>query len=176
MGRNRTINHRSPPRSAKRPRIVRPRDGKLVEVSPEPVYEPETVVQLRKQLQTAEREAAEATRMADIRMKEITALKQVVQNARDEALAARQEQKEENLQRHLPQSVELLQLDDITRTGDSATMTGLAKVDDAVGELQLTLPVGQIRQLIKRKKQDGKARQAKVPEVRRSSKTSDVSD
>lgn len=152
MGRHRHIDHRQPPREAGVPKVLR--DGKAVPYDPEPVNPNDPLVKAEKELETLRNRVEVAEQKAKVKEAEAKSLKDTVRNAQDENQYLRkqlQEQKDDGVK---VETVEVVTIDKITRSGDTATLSAVCQIDGRVDEATVVLPVTLIKDLVKRKKKN----------------------
>jgi hypothetical protein len=162
MGKKRFIDHRQPPRSAGVPQVLR--NGTKVPASPEPEIETDEVVQLRRRTVKQRTEIEELDRKLRVKSAEVAALKQQLQNARDETRNVLREAQQPELEGHTPERIEIVTVDDISRENDVATMKVLADLDGTVGETNIVVPVQQLKSIIRQKQRKSDERSAKPSE------------
>lgn len=167
MGKRRHIDHRRPPKEAGIPRVLR--QGKKVAAHPEPESPEE---QKRREAQTAlEGRAGQLEEQLRVKDIEVQALKQLVIDAREALAANRAKQLEAAAEPAAdeppaPQRINIVTVDDIEKNQSTATLQVLLEADGAVGEAVVTIPVEQLKQIIrqkKRKAQDAQSTAAVEP-------------
>ncbi|KKN41371.1 hypothetical protein LCGC14_0723920 [marine sediment metagenome] len=127
------------------------RNGLRVQANPEPEVATDEVVQLRRE--TAKQRGCIEALEQKVRVKtaETAGLKQQLQNARDETNYLRLQAQQPELEGTVPNRIEIVTVDDISRQNGTATMTVLADVDGTVGETHVLIPIPQLKAVIKGK-------------------------
>ncbi len=149
MGRHRTIDHRQPPRAAGIPMILK--GGEKVPSHPVAEVATDEVVQLRALVRHQAGAVDGLEQKLRVSRAELQGLKQALQDARDETTNIRRLQQQPEQEGQLPNRIEIVTVDEIKRSGDTATMTVLADLDGTVGETHMVMPVNQVKILIKQK-------------------------
>lgn len=150
MGRMRHIDHRQPPREAGIPRVLR--DGKSTPYDPEPVNPSDPLVKAKQELEALRNRVEVAEQTTKVKEAETKSLKDMVRSAREESQYLRtqlQEKKEEGVK---IDKVEVVTVDEISRAGDTATLSAVCQIDGRVDDATIILPVDVLKDLIKRKK------------------------
>lgn len=150
MGKMRHIDHRQPPREAGIPKVLR--NGKSTPYDPEPINPNDPLVQAKQEIETLKNRVEVAEQTTKVKETEAKSLKDMVRSAREESQYLRtqlQEQKEEGV---TVDKVEVVTVDEISRSGNVATLSAVCQIDGRVDDATIVLPVDVLKDLIKRKK------------------------
>ena len=134
------------------------KNGEKVPAHPVPEVETDEVVQLRRLTRQQAGAIDNLEQKLRVNQAELQGLKQQLQDARDETTNIRRLQQQPEQEGLLPNRIEIVTVDEIKRSGDTATMTVLADLDGTVGETHVVLPVKQVKLLIQQKQQAKKAK------------------
>lgn len=147
------VNHRNVPRDVAAPKIVR--EGVYVPIKLETPYVDPATQQNQKQLTAAQAVAASATQDAMVKKAETTALKSLLDAAREESRNLRKRLTEIERVGTMPNIIEIVSIDNITREreGDVAILDALCKIDSNVGSTKIMLPVDQMKVILKQKRE-----------------------
>ena len=146
------IDHRNVPRDVAAPKVVR--EGLLVPVKLETPYVDPDTQQKQKQLAAAQTEAITATNSAKIKEAELTALKGLLDAAREESRNLHKRLTEIERVGNLPERIEIVTIDSAVREGDNAILDVLCSIDSTVGPTKIVMPVDQLKVVLKRKRED----------------------